>query len=209
MAFNWIKTKNGDGNGMFRNAQGKLNAGGKIASVLSPVAAVTHAFEDKNLDPKLNPRKAMVEMLARETKMLNEDPNKLGLTDAQKQQQVDEATRQAQAQTGNQNAALARTALAGQDFQQGAFQDAAAEASKGIDATAASASANAEAQHLALIEQARQRIMSGLAAERMRRRENRQYWANYAMSGAQSIGEMFGLGAGGPPAPTSAPTTAA
>lgn len=196
MAFNWIKTRNGDGNGILRNASGKLNTAGNIVSGLMPLGAAIHAAEgaggkQNKAYRNINANKAIVERLARENELLNSDPNKLGLTDAEKQQQVDAATRQSSAQLAGQNQQLGQMALAGQGFQQGAFTEAASGAQDNVEQVAASAAANAEAAHLQKIEMARERIMQGLAAQRLYKKAEREYWANYAMAGAQTAAEMF------------------
>jgi hypothetical protein len=172
------------------------------------IAGVKAAKGIKLPGTKLNPRKEQVELLVKELELYKNDANKLGLSNAEKQQQVDAATRQASAQAGNQNQQLGQMALAGQGFQQGAFSNAAAGAQDSVANVAASASANAEAAHLQKIEMARERIMQGLAAERLTRRQNREYWANYVMAGVQTVASVFvpGAGSGGTPAPTATAT---
>ncbi len=196
MAFNWIKTRNGDGNGILRDASGKLNAGGNLVSGLMPLGAAIHAAEGaggkQNKHLRINANREITERLAKENALLNSDPNKLGLTDAEKQQQVADATQQASAQVGNQNQQLGQMALAGQGFQQGAFANAAADGQQNVENVAASAAANAEADHLQKIEMARERIMQGLVALRASRQERRKFYADYAMAGAQTAAEVFG-----------------
>jgi hypothetical protein len=195
--------------GLFTNSKGKTNTLGVLGRIgaglvtggLSEAAIGGYNLaKDQKYNvagfnpfpkPVVNPRKEMVARLAQENAMLKEDPNKLGLSDQQKSQMVDAATAQTSAKMAGQNSELAKIALSGQGFQQGAFAEQAREAQKGVAETQAAAQAQAEAMHLQKIEQARDRIMQGLAAERMTRRQNRQYWANYGLSAGTSIASMF------------------
>jgi hypothetical protein len=147
---------------------------------------------------KLKPIKESKEMLAADLDRLNNDPDSLGLTQAQQDQMIGAAQQQSRATQQAQTAELSRSALAGQDFQAGALQ----EAAKGIadqgDQAAAAASANVQQMHRQLVQQEKARILGDLSAQRERARENTRFWTQFGFTAA---GSLIGAALGNPASP--------
>lgn len=154
------------------------------------------------------------EMLQADVEALREDPMSLGMSEAERQQRISEATAQANAAAAAQTRELARAQLGAQEFQQGAFQEAAEQIAAGTDIAAAQAAAQAQALNQQIIAQEGNRIRQALEMERQRVKENTRYWTRFGIdtaagvvSAAMGLPGVAGMFSGSPPA--APPTQAA
>lgn len=141
----------------------------------------------KNME-KLKPVRASKEMLAADVKTLQTDPNKFGLSDAERENIIGEQTRAADAQRQSSVASLNEAALAGQPFQAGAFAQAARETGAPSEAAAAKAGRYATDLSRRMVEQRVGETRSALDAARERARENTRFWLQL---GIDSVGSMM------------------
>ncbi len=139
-----------------------------------------------------NPRKVQVDMLKADYATLAKNPQALGLSDAEKQQQIDQAAQAAGAQRQSAQAELGRQALAGQGFQQGAFTQASQNIGAGAAQDVAQASAQVQDRSNQLIEQEKDRILAEVDAERAKRTQNRQFWLQFGLSSYEAVGKNIG-----------------
>lgn len=150
--------------------------------------------------PKLSPKKRLKEMLARDAETLKSNPMGLGYTQAQQRQMKDEANQEAAARAAQSATELGRQALAGNQNQAAAFERAGQQAADLNQATA-SVSAEVSKANLQKIDQEKARILTDLMTERQIRRENVRYWAQYGLSGVDTVSNAIGTlmtgGAGG------------
>ncbi len=158
------------------------------APVALPAVLAGEALAKKNpIKSPVKPIKQSREMLAQDLAALRNDPMSLGLSRAEQQQMRADATQAATAQNQAQATQLAQQALAGQGFQQGAFNQ--AQAQLGQSAADAGVKAGAQINDLnnRIIEQKRGDIMQRLDAERERAKENTRFWLNMGIKGVSSI----------------------
>lgn len=158
------------------------------------------SLKPKDWFPKLREKALGAPKLQKE--MLKSDiermrSGELGLTEAEKRQRVADTMTQVNAQQQAQQSQLGRDALAGQDFQQGAFVEAAGEVADAGAQAAASASRAAQDASDTLAEREATRIRSELAAAADRKRETDQWWldrgiqAGAILSGNPELAKLF------------------
>lgn len=147
---------------------------------------------------KLKPIKESKELLAADLDRMRNDPDSLGLTQSQQDQMIGAAQEQARATQQAQTSTLARSALAGNEMQAGALQEAARGISDQGDAAAATAAANVQQMHRQLVSQEKARILGDLAAQRERARENARFWTQFGFTAA---GSVIGAALGNPMSP--------
>lgn len=142
-----------------------------------------------------------------------QDPQKLGLTDAERQKMISEATQQASAQQNAQTSQLNQMALGGQGFQAGTFADAARGVAQQTNDATAKAAVGVNQLNQQIIDNEKQRILSEMDAARERAKENTRFWLQF---GITSVGQLIGaaignplVGAAGAAAPAPAPAPAA
>ena len=141
----------------------------------------------KASDRSVNPVRQSREMLSADVEALRNDPASLGMTEAERQAKIAEATQQAAQLQQAQTAQLSRAALAGQDFQAGALRTAARDVSLGGEAAAAAAARDTAALNQKIIESESNRIRAALAAERERVKENTRYWTQFGIDTAGGL----------------------
>jgi hypothetical protein len=151
---------------------------------------------------RLRSKRRAKDMLLADVNTMNKTPWALGMTDAQKQEMVDQAQQTAGMQAASQQAELERqTMAAGSGLQAGYLQ----EASRGIADESGKAGAAASAQaNLAsrqLIEQRSAEIRGRLAGDVQQAIQSQQYWTDKgfealgaAESGARFLGDAGLLG---------------
>lgn len=181
---------------LYKKMAGIGKVGAAAGSFLMPAAApalLGGAFGGDAI-AKANPAKRATravqqskEMLAQDVKALRNDPMSLGLTGAEQEKMRADAVQTTSAQNQAQATQLSQAALAGQGFQQGAFQ----QAQEGLGEAAADAGLKAGAQindlNNRIIEQKRGEIMSRLEAERDRIKENTRFWMNMGIQGVGAV----------------------
>lgn len=143
----------------------------------------------------LRPIKQEKEMLKQDVALMRESPEALGLSQAEREQMVSEQQSAAAAQRQGAQTDLARTALAGQDFQQGAFAQAQENIAAQAASTGAQAARSATDASMARVTQQEARIRRDLAAAAERNRKQAQFWAQMGINAAGTA-----LGALGGPA---------
>lgn len=144
---------------------------------------------------KLRPNKTQKEMLQQDLNTLQNDPDALGLSDAERQQIVGDATQQAGQLAQAQTSELARSALAGTPQQQSALNEAASSLTGASAQAGAEASRTASDLHQSMVQQEKARIMSDLDRRAAAERENRKFWLQF---GIDSLATLMGAaGAGG------------
>lgn len=122
-------------------------------------------------------------------------PDQLGLSETQRQAMINQATQAANAQQQGAITQLNQSALGGQGFQAGAFQQAAQGiADKGTDA-AAKAAVGVNQLNAQMVDQEKQRIFQEMDAARGRAREDQQFWRQL---GIDSVAGLIGFAVGGP-----------
>jgi len=174
-------------------------AGGVAALPFAPAAsaAMFGKYGAEKFGNPAQPIKTRKEMLAKDLNTLQSDPNALGMSDAEREKMIGQATRGAQAQQQQQAQQLNQAALAGQGFQAGALQDAARSSTDQGEAAAAQAAVGAGQLHQQMISQERSRILGELDAAANRAKENTRYWLNFGINSVGSvIGAVMGGGAG-------------
>lgn len=137
----------------------------------------------------LRPVKEAKEMLAEDLETLKTDPSKWGLTEAQRQQMIGEATQQAGQLQAERTRELTQAALAGQGFQQGEFAEAAR--AQGAESEQAAATAAVAANELSqqMIQQRSAETRAALDAARERARENARFWAKFGIDTMSAMNE--------------------
>jgi hypothetical protein len=145
------------------------------------------------------PIKARKEMLAADLNTLQTDPNKLGISDAEREQMIGEATQAARAAQQGQVSQLSRDALATQGgFQSGAFTEAQRAVSDQGQQAAAQAAVAVNQLHKQLVQQEKERILGEVNAAADRAKENQRYWTQF---GVQSVGSIIAAAMGVPTSP--------
>lgn len=155
-------------------------------------AAARSAAESASKGGRYKPVKAFKEMLARDVATLENNPEALGLTEAERDAMVAKEQTAAGAQRQGQQAELARQALAGQEFQQGAFTEAQGEIAEQAQQTGAAAAARAEGLHQQMIARESARIRQQMDAARERARQNARFWAKFSVDSAGQIMDVAG-----------------
>lgn len=179
---------------------GKAASVGASIGLLNPIPALATFGADKGIRSNaikspVKPIKQSREMLAADLATLRSDPQKLGLSDAEQEKMRSEAVQTASAQNQAQSSQLAQAALAGQGFQQGAFQNAQADLGESAADAGVKAGANIRDLNNRIIESKKADIMSRLDAEREKAKENTRFWLNL---GIQGVGAIIGAAMGAP-----------
>lgn len=164
---------------------------GRSAQIGTGLGVIESTVGNKTQNPA-KPVKTRKDMLAADLELLRTNPEALGLSDAERRQMVSEATEAGNTQRQAQATQLSRDALAGQGFQQGAFVDAQRAVSEGAAQDAATASLEANKLSKAMQKQEEARILGDLNASADRARENAQYWAQFGLDSAATVGELMG-----------------
>ena len=148
----------------------------------------------------VKPGKQSKEMLAADLQTLRTNPEALGMTEAEKEKMRADAVQTASAQNQAQSSQLAQSALAGQGFQQGAFNQ--AQQALGESAADAGVKAGSSINELnnRIIESESQRIRDALEAERKLKMEKDRFWLNL---GIQGVGAVISAAMGGGASPLS------
>lgn len=173
-----------------RGQQAPKIGGGPLGGLVSSLTGGGLSGLVKPSD-KFSPRKYQKEQLEADATTLATNPDALGLTEAQRRQMVSEATEASNVQRQAESSDLARTALAGQGFQQGAFVDAQREVAAGAAADTAEASNAAGKLHQAMIDQEKLRIHGDIEAARARAAENTKFWAEFGLDAAETVGDVL------------------
>lgn len=141
----------------------------------------------------LNARKQQKEMFAADLDTMRNDPDALGLTEAQRQTMIGSASQQAQAGAVAQTAQLGRDALAGQGFQQGSFADAARGLADTGEDAAVKATVGVNELHRSMIDSEKARIEGRLAEEVARKDAQKKMMAKMGVNIAGALaGIAFG-----------------
>lgn len=139
--------------------------------------------------------KSSKDMLERDLGTLDNDPWKLGLSDAEHQRTVDQAVSQEKSSVGAQQAEIARSQMGASGFNQGML----AEGSRAISAPMSEAAARASAAATALstkqISERRSEIQQRLDREREIKREKTAQTLNIIFS---TVGTVAGAAVAGP-----------
>jgi hypothetical protein len=153
------------------------------------VAGTNYSAEGPNEATKVNPVKQQKEMLAADLKTMRTDPNSLGLSDAERQKMIGQATQQATAQQQAQVGQLGQMALAGGPVASGAMQQAQMGIAESSGDAAVKAATGVNDLHTRMVEQNTNRIRAELDAARERTKENTRFWLNF---GIKSVGTLIG-----------------
>src|SRR5688500_11737690 len=176
-------------------------AGGVAALPFAPAAsaAMFGKYGAEKFGNPAQPIKTRKEMLAKDLNTLQSDPNALGMSDAEREKMIGQATRGAQAQQQQQAQQLNQAALAGQGFQAGALQDAARSSTDQGEAAAAQAAVGAGQRHQQRVSQERSRILGERDAAAHRAQQHPRHGRDYGLSEQRSgAGALEGAGAGSP-----------
>lgn len=154
---------------------------------------------------RLKPVQTYKDILKQDVKMLQEDPTKLGMTEAQRRQMQSEAQQADAAQRQAQIQQLGQQALAGGAVSQGQLQQAAQTVAQQGGEAAAKTSADINKLNQRLIEQRKQQIWSDLDAARQRSREDARFWSQFGVDTALGIATAGTSVAAAAAAPATAP----
>lgn len=148
----------------------------------------------------IHPERTEKAMLKADLNTLQNDPAKLGKTDAQMANAVGQTQRAANAGANAQIADVNAAALAGQGFQQDAFKGAVDDISTNATQATVVGAANEHKLNDAIISSEKNRIRAQLSAEREKKKEKAQFWANLGIAGVTAVltavGGPAGLAAG-------------
>lgn len=118
---------------------------------------------------------------------LQNDPNSFGLSDTEKDNMAakaaDTAGKQSQAAAGD----LAQAALAGQGFQAGAFETAQRGLGEGAADAAVTARTGINDLHSRMVESAKQDVANRIHAERMSKKQEAQFWSQFAVDSTANL----------------------
>jgi hypothetical protein len=156
----------------------------------TPPAAAQNRLWDKI---KLRPVRDSKELLAADVNTLQNNPQALGLDAAQRQQMLSEATQASNAARQAQMTQLGQQALAGQPFQQNAFQQAQKSVAESGSQAQAQASSDINKLNQQMIESESNRIRSDLDAARQRAKENTQFWGQFGLDTVSTIVKTIGM----------------
>lgn len=139
---------------------------------------------------RLKPVQTYKDMLKQQTTLLQQDPSKLGMTEAQRRQMQGEAQQADAAQRQAQVQQLGQQALAGGPVAQNQLQQAAQTVAQQGGEAAAKTSADIGKLNQRLIEQRKQQIWSDLDSARQRAREDAQFWSQFGLDAGASIASV-------------------
>ena len=164
-------------------------AGAPLIPALYKSGAKLDEKNPLNFKDKLHPRRTSREMLRADLATMQNNPNALGLSDAEKEKMRAEAVQTASAQNQALSGQLSQQALAGQGFQSGSF----AQAQRDVGASSADAGTKAGTgiNDLSnrMIESEKERIRAAVEQRRAQNEERARYWLNF---GITSMGAMIG-----------------
>lgn len=154
--------------------------------------AIGSQFQEGGIFNKsgLSPIRRSKEMLKADIDRLNTDPESLGLSPAQRETAISEATQGARTGAQGQISQLSRDALSGQGFQAGEFQQAQQNVAGQVQDAAVQAAPQVTQLHQQLINQEKSRILGDLDEQRERARENAQFWAQFGINGMATFAEI-------------------
>lgn len=152
--------------------------------------AGAQAGRDSMGDGSLKPNRRLKEQLLADYKTLQTNPDAFGLSDGERSQMVSEATEAGNTQRQAQTTQLSRDALAGQDFQRGAFVDAQRAVADTAGQEAATASVEANKLSKALQEQEKARILGDMDKRAQINREQAQYWAQFGLDSVEAVASI-------------------
>lgn len=162
-------------------------------------------YNDLSDSDRLKPVQTYKDFLKQNVKMLQEDPTKLGMTEAQRRQMQSEAQQADAAQRQAQIQQLGQQALAGGAVSQGQLQQAAQTVAQQGGEAAAKTSADINKLNQRLIEQRKQQIWSDLDAARQRAREDARYWSQFGVDTTLGVATAATGVAAAAAAPAAAP----
>lgn len=142
-----------------------------------------------------HPMKAAKAQLGADTLALQTDPLSLGLSDPERQKRIAEATQQATAQQQASISALNQSALGGQGFQAGEFNQAAQDQANKVANATAQATVGVNNLNDQLINSEKQRIFGEMDAARARKAETANFWRQL---GIDAVAGLIGFAVGGP-----------
>lgn len=158
----------------------------------------------------IKPIKTRREMLEADLNQMRTDPNAFGLTDAEREKYIGDATRAAGASQQAQLSQLSQAALAGTPQAQAQLQSLQQQILGAGDDAAVRAGAEANSLHRQMVDREVARIRSELDAQAERVKENTRYWLNFGFTAAGAlIAAATGGGAGIAAAAGSIPSAAA
>lgn len=142
----------------------------------------------------VSPVRQSREMLAADVNTLRNDPGALGLSDAERQKMIADATQQAGALQQAQTSQLAQAALAGTPQASQQLQQAAQGIAAQGGQAAVQAASGVNQLNQQIIDSEKQRIRAALEAERERVKENTRFWLNMGITG---VGALISAATGG------------
>ena len=152
------------------------------------------AFYSK-MKNSLSPRKAWADQMNKDWTALTTDPMSLGMSDAERQKMIGEATAQANAAQNAQVSQMNQSALAGQGFQAGTFAQGARDVAAQSSDAAAKASVGINQLNQQMIDKEKERIYAEMDAARQRKTETDNFWRGL---GIDAVAGLIGFAAGGP-----------
>lgn len=141
---------------------------------------------------KLRPDRTFKDMLAGDIHTMRQDPLALGYSDAEREQMMSEGLEASRANMQAQQSQVSRQALAGQDFQAGAYADAQRNIAEAGQETVADLSRDIMQANLARISQEEQRIRSDLDKQRQIKEDKMRFWSQFGIDGVTGLLESIG-----------------
>lgn len=165
---------------------------GAAAALLNPTTAAAAGGAKFHADRKKRVGWQLKQMAKADMARMAEGPQALQLSDSEQQQMLQQSQEQANLQAQSQQANIAQNALAGGEFNQGAFAQAQQQAAAAAQASADAAVADVQQANRAQIDAETARIRGDMAAREKRNREATKYWAQFGVGTALNIaGKSF------------------
>lgn len=143
----------------------------------------------------LSPRKAWADQMNKDWTALTKDPMSLGMSDAEREKLIGEATAQANASQNAQVSQMNQAALGGQGFQAGTFAQGARDVAAQSSDAAAKATVGINQLNQSMIDKEKERIYAEMDAARQRKTETDNFWRGL---GIDAVAGLIGFAAGGP-----------